>query len=104
LGLPQLPQRRVGLDGDRTSVKQISCLHLSSFGICDSLVVFELLCRFSVLHIISSRYLQLGLKIGIKRSKFGAASVQLVNTGRVRYFCLVLILFDLCSKSCVAGL
>jgi hypothetical protein len=50
----------------------IPCLISFWFDICDPLAAFELLCRFSVYHIVSSRHLKLGLKIEIERSKFGA--------------------------------
>jgi len=68
-------------------------------------VLLQLLCRFSVYLVISSRYLQFGLKIEIERSKFGAvlqkpciSDMSGIPTGHVRYFLPMLKIFILCSN------
>ena len=60
--------------------------------------------------VISSRYLQFGLKTEIKRSKFGAALLKScipdtfgIHTEHVRYFVLVLKIFILCSNFLLQG-
>ena len=52
-------------------------------------VLFQLLCRFSMYIVMFSRYLQFGLKIEIKRSKFGAALQKsyIPDTSGISYLC-----------------
>jgi hypothetical protein len=104
MGRSQPPQWRVGLDGIQTSVKQISCLNLFSFGICDLFMLLELVDRLLVCNTTSSRYVQLGVKGEIKRSKLGAGlqspcipDTSCIDTGKVRYWsqCRINLIFAL---------
>ena len=52
-------------------------------------MLLQLLCRLSMFLVISSRYLQFGLKIEIKKSKFGVVLQNscIPDTSGISYLC-----------------